>query len=42
MTNEQRQNGGYQIDEITYTKIGEGGYSKCIHVGTKGGEKGVG
>ena len=35
MANEQSQNGRgeYQIDAVTYAK---GGYSKCVHMRTKG------
>ena len=41
MTNEQSQNRGreYQIDEITYAK---GGYSKCVHMRTRGRGRGGG
>ena len=37
MANKQRQNGRgeYKIDKIGYVK-GGGGYSKCVHIHTKG------
>ena len=41
MGNEQSQNGReeYQIDEITHAN---GAYSKCVHMRTRGRERGGG